>query len=138
MTDALALAREAGILARHLLGGDCPPDCVSAYVAAHAAPGPRAWQGPLDPASRFALAHPQLVGSIDAAGAVTGRARVLRGKLLLMAAILETTPEFADEFLPRAESPVRAALALGWDGLRVAAKVLIGIPLVLALGGDPA
>lgn len=126
------------MLARHLLGRDGPVDCVAAYVSAHEQPVGRAWQHAPDPASRFALARPWAIGPIDAAGAISRRAGVLRAKLLLMTAILETSPELADRFLPARESPAATLIALAWDGLRVVAAALIGLPIVLTLGRDPA
>jgi hypothetical protein len=131
------LEREARVLTRYLLDRECPADCIDAYLRAHEIPARRGWQQAPDPASRFALSHPWSIEVVDAAGAITRRATVLRAKLLLMSAILETSPAFADEFLARRESAVVTVIALGWSGLRAAAACFLGLPLVLALGRKP-
>ena len=131
------LEREARILTRYLLDRECPEDCVEAYLRAHEVPMRRGWQQLPDPASRFALSHPWSIEVVDAAGAITRRAPVLRAKLLLMSAILETSPAFADDFLARRESVVGTVLAVGWSGLRAVTACVLGLPLVLALGREP-
>jgi hypothetical protein len=77
----------------------------------------------------FALVHPWALGCLDAASGVLGPEGRLRGKLLLMAAILEASPEFADEFLPRSTSVPGLVLRIGVHGMRAVLEVALGIPL---------
>jgi hypothetical protein len=132
MSSAPELGAEARRLTRHLLDSDCPAEIAERYVRAHAGAG-RAWQRDPDPASRFALAHPWAIGLVDAGGMLGGRAPALRAKLLLMAAILEASPHFADRFLPRRESAAATVVALAALGARSILKLVAGVPLVLAL-----
>ena len=83
--------------------------------------------------TRFVVAHPWSLPYLDAAAALMGRGRVLRGRLQLMAAVLETTPEFADDFLPRAAPRLRVIVTLTWCGLAAGFKALIGAPLLIAI-----
>lgn len=129
-----ALAREARILARYLLGRDCPREMEERYARAHAVRFGAAAKP--DAASRFAFAHPWSLGFLDAAGAITARAPVLRGKLHLMCAILEASPRFATEFLPRHVPTIATIARLGASGLVVFCKAIVGVPLLFAIGDD--
>lgn len=81
----------------------------------------------------FALAHPWLLPSLDAAAAFVRPQALLHRKALLMTAILEASPDHADLFLPR----VAGWLALGWLGARVAFSTVVhlavGLPLLLTI-----
>ena len=65
-----------------------------------------------DPLVAFARRHPWTVGPLDAATSVLQPGGVLHAKVLTMAAILETSPAFADEFLPRSVSRARCSWQL--------------------------
>ena len=81
-----------------------------------------------DRVTQFALAHPWSIGALDAALALTKSDAPLRKKLLLMAAILETQPEYCDAFLPRdrpAYESARVAYALGRAALLAAAGLVL-------------
>lgn len=49
---------------------------------------------------RFVARHPWSLGPLDAAAAVLRPQGDLRSRLLVVAAVLEATPEYAEEFLP--------------------------------------
>jgi hypothetical protein len=49
-----------------------------------------------------------------------------------MAAVLETSPEFADEFLPRAVPPLRLFAGLALQGVRAVLRAAVGVPLYAA------
>jgi hypothetical protein len=125
------LEREAHLLTRYLLDRACPPDMMALYLDAHVVAA-KPWTA--DPASdralRFALEHPFTFGPLDAASALTGSAPVLRAKLLLMTAILEASPMFADRFLPAPPSAIRTLVVLAGSGARVLVSLLVGLPLL--------
>jgi hypothetical protein len=50
-----------------------------------------------------------------------------------MAAILESTPEFADHFLPRQVGPLALALRVGIAGTIAVANAIVGAVLLKAL-----
>src|SRR5512143_1015135 len=106
--DALAL--EARRFARYLVGREATEAQVERYVAAcrtHFAE-------PLSPEDAAVLAwarhHPWSIGPLDGAAGLLRPGGTLRNRILLMAAILETTPEFADHFLPRHVGPLALAV----------------------------
>jgi len=72
-----------------------------------------------------------LVGFLDAASGLLRPGSVLRSKILVMAAILEASPAFADDFLPRAVHPVALFGQLALHGSLVVVRALLG-PLVWA------
>lgn len=125
------LEREARVLARYLLGRDCPSEMVERYVA-----GGRALAAANASDARtadFALAHPRLLPFIDAAAAVTGRGALLRAKTQLMAAILEASPLYAAEFLDAPRTPSAALCQIAAASFIAAVEMAIGIPLLFAL-----
>ena len=83
--------------------------------------------------TRFCVGHPWSLPLIDAAAALTGRAPLLRARLQLMAAVLETTPEFADDFLPRVRSRASVLATVAWSGIMAAGKALLGAPLLFVV-----
>ena len=123
------LAAEARLFGRYLVGRDPTPIHVDRYVAAS-----RAHFGdPLTSEDAAVLAwlrrHPWSVGMLDAAAGLFRPGGALRNRILLMAAILETTPEFADHFLPRQVGPLALALRVGVLGLVAVANALAGVAL---------
>jgi hypothetical protein len=124
-----AMAREACVFARYLVRTPPPADVAERYAGAVA----RLLPGPDAARDRALLAfvrrHPWSVGALDAACALVARESRLRQRLLLMAALLETTPEGAAEFLPREAGLGRLALALPAIGLAAVGRVLLGLVL---------
>ena len=123
------LAAEARLFARYLVGRDPIPAHVDRYVAAS-----RAHFGePLAVEDAAVLAwvrrHAWSVGMLDAAAGLLRPGGALRNRILLMAAILETTPEFADHFLPRQVGPLALVLRLGVSGLVAVVNAIAGVAL---------
>jgi hypothetical protein len=121
---------EAAIFARYLVRNAAPADVVERYrdAVARLFPDP---DGPRDRALlSFVRRHPWSVGCLDAAAALVARDSRLRQRLLVMAALLETTPEGAAEFLPREPGWGTLALRLPLIGLGAAARVLLGLALL--------
>jgi hypothetical protein len=114
-------AAEADLFARYLTGAPARQEIADRYVQACAVLF-------TDPASAedqrlmaFALRHPRLVAPLDAAAALVRPGSLFRRKALVMSAILETTPEGAAFFLPRARSPLGVILTI----LRVGAASVV-------------
>jgi hypothetical protein len=132
--DAQALEAEARMLARYLVGRPAPPEVVARYCDANRtlldAP-PEAGEAAM---VAFVRRRPWALPLLDAAAALRRPAGLLRSKALVMTAILETTPELADEFLPRHVHPLGLLLRLALSGtlaVLLAAAGLLLLPLVL-------
>jgi hypothetical protein len=80
----------------------------------------------------FARTRPRSIGPIDAALALTAPYAEVRRRLHLMFAILESTPEHHDRFLPERREARYLGVVAG-AGARAVARAAIGIPLVRLL-----
>lgn len=121
---------EAAIFARYLVRAAAPAAVAERYrdAVARLFPDP---DGPRDRALlAFVRRHPWSVGCLDAAAALVARDSRLRQRLLVMAALLETTPEGAAEFLPREPGWGTLALRLPLIGLGAAGRALLGLVLL--------
>ena len=78
---------------------------------------------------RFAGTRPRSIGPIDAALALSAPYAEVRRRLHLMFAILESTPEHHDRFLPERRDARYLGVVLAAGG-RAVARAAIGIPLV--------
>lgn len=124
--DDSLLEAEARIFGRYLVGRTPAPELVARYCDASRA----LWQ---DAPSRgdaqrlaFVRRHPWSVGLLDAAAALLDPTGQLRSKVLVMAAILETTPDHADDFLPQTLSLPALLLRLVASGIAAVAQALVG------------
>ena len=131
LLDEETLSAEALLLSRYLLGRGPQEETVARYVTANR----RLFAEPFEPRDAAVLdycrRHPRALPLLDAgAGLVAGQS-LLRKKILVMAAILETTTSCAPDFLP-APTP-GPALAVQLLGLALAAgcKSLAGTALWL-------
>ena len=70
---------------------------------------------------------------LDGASGLLRPGGALRNRILLMAAILESTPEFADHFLPRQVGPIALAVRVGAAGTVAVANALVGAVLLTAI-----
>ena len=125
-TAVRLVAAEARLFTRYLVGRPPPAELVDRYRAANAAIF-------TEPVARedaalvaFARRHPWSVSLLDAASGLLRPGSLLRNKILLMAAILETSPAFADEFLPRDARPLRLLLTLLAHGTVAVARAALG------------
>ncbi len=128
------LAHEARLLAWYLVGRDCPNEMVDRYVRGQQVLANLESSVAARALADFAFAHPWTIPLLDAAGAFVSSGALLRGKLHLMAAILEAAPTFAADFLPRSASRWWTFVQLAGLGVMAAAKALVGIPLALGVG----
>ena len=122
---------EARCLSRYLLGSDAAPALIDRYVQACTVLFPVVAASDAGLLA-LALRRPVLLAPIDSALALLRPKSVLRQKLLLMAAILETTPEYADRFLPRAPGIAGLVALVAWVGLKSALLVPIGALVIWA------
>lgn len=119
-------AREAEIFGRYLLSGNHPDSkTIELYQKAAAI-------RKYDTASlheqkilAYALRRPRLIGLLDSALALSNPESLLRQKLLLMSAILETRPQYAALFLPKRRS-FFYLFYIGFVGVRAVAKAFAG------------
>lgn len=77
----------------------------------------------------YARAHPWSIRMLDAGTALSGRAPVFRKKLLIMMAIVETTPEFAERTQPRSEPLPTMVAKLGLAGAKMVTSAALGLAL---------
>lgn len=128
--QAAALAEEARVFGRYLLGTTVPPVLVERYVAASTRlfPVPHA---PADAAVvAFARTHPWAVACLDGASALKRSSGLLRSKLLVMSAICEASTEAGGEFLPRVAAIPLLLLRLGIAGTAAVLQALCGLALL--------
>ena len=91
---------EGASLGRYILGRAVDAASQASYARAARE---LAYDG-TDALTAFALRRPWTIGALDGALALVRPDALLRRKLLLMAAVLETRPEYCDDFLPRDRS----------------------------------
>lgn len=134
-TEAVSPREEAILLARYLLGrASAPP--APPILDRYAEGSVRLFRDEDSPRDRALIAfvhrHPWSLPPLDAACALVRPQCSLRGRLILMLAILETTPEHAEHFIaeprPRGVALLRLAV-LGVSGTLKAALGLVILPL---------
>jgi hypothetical protein len=121
---------EFELFARYLLGQEAPDELLPRYLNANSI----LFREGCDPKETAAVAfvsrYPRTLPYIDAACGLLRPDHLLRKKLLVMMAILETTPALADHFLSR---PTRGMLPLfaevAWTGLVASVKAVVGLVL---------
>lgn len=123
------LEAEARVFARYLVGRMPPQELIDRYAEANRILRTTSVAGRDAALVGFVRRHPWAVPFLDAASGLFRRNGMLRSKLLVMAAILETSPAFADEFLPRTARPIGLIARL--IGLGVVAVVQVGIGAAL-------
>jgi len=130
VADAATLETEARVFGRYLVGRVPPPAIVDRYRRANetllSAPVAPADAALLD----FVHRHPWSVSFLDAASGLLRPANTLRSKLLVMSAILEASPEFADDFLPESIHPVGLVLRLAVSGTAAVLRAILGAALL--------
>jgi len=121
-------------MSRHLIGREADP----AVLARYAEGCRKLFEGTPDHPGgahlAFALRHPWSLPCLDAACGLLQPQGILRKKLFLMLAILETTPRHADLFLPQPRSRGWLAGRLVVWGVGGLAKTAMGL-LLFPLAG---
>lgn len=125
--EASALELEARVFGRYLVGRIPPAELVGRYrdanrvlFVAPPAPAEAAVVG-------FVRRHPWSVSLLDAAVGVLRPGSLLRNKILVMAAVLEASPTFADEFLPPTSGAVSLALRVFGLGAMAVGRAALGM-----------
>jgi NADH dehydrogenase len=126
--DAM-LRAEARHLARYLVRRAPGDDVVERYVDAHH----RLFASPADSVTWWTRRHPWTLSVLDAAAGLWGPTPPLRQRVLLMASILEATPEYADVYLGGSLGSVRALATIAWAACAAGARAVVGMPLYLFL-----
>jgi len=116
---------EAASFGRYLLGREIDAASRAAYATAARE---LAYDG-TDSITEFALRRAWSMAPLDGALALVRPDAPLRKKLLLMAAVLETRPEYCDDFLPRDRS-ARDALAVAASVARAGVLAAFGLLLL--------
>jgi hypothetical protein len=128
-TERRALDAEALMLTRYLVGTTPSPDLIERYREANRT----LWTAPPPPFEAglvaFVRRHPWSLGCLDAAAALRQPAGRLRGKVLVMSAVLETSPALADEFLPRSVPAGMLVVRLAAAGAVAIAQAALGLLL---------
>jgi hypothetical protein len=126
------LRTEAIRFSRYLIGADPTEELVARYCEANAI----LFVDPPSAADRalleFAHAHPWSIPLFDASTGVSSGSR-FRKKLLVMMAILETTPRFVDRTSPRSVGFGHITLRVGATGVVMVAKLAAGLALSFVL-----
>jgi hypothetical protein len=126
------LEAEARRFAAYLLGPRARPlpealaQRYAAAVRAHSIADPsEADRAVLD----LAAARPWTLGPLDAAAALWARDSALHQRLLLLTAVLEASPEYAEAFLPAPTSPIGLLRTVAGVSLRAAFSAPLGTAL---------
>jgi hypothetical protein len=124
------LKAEARALGWFILRCEVEPEFIERYAAAHE----HLFTGPQLPADNalvfFATRHPRLLPCLDAASALLRPDSLLHKKALLMTGILEASPRYAEEFLPRKRGLLGLCTLFVGLGLTTAVQVAVGAPLL--------
>jgi hypothetical protein len=130
LSDGVALATEAVVFGRYLVGRTPPPELIERYADANRTLFTGVVADPRETAVlAFLRRHPWSVGFADAVCGLRHPGGLVRGKILVMAAILETSPAFADEFLPRSAHPLALVMRLGAAGALATLRAVAGLAL---------
>lgn len=117
------------MFARYLVGCDPTPEVVERYERASR----KLFAPHLDEAEAalvgFVRRNPWSAPCLDAAAGILRPGGALRNRLLVMAAILETSPVHANDFLPRSASLGSLVAQLAVHGIRAIAVLVVGLPV---------
>jgi hypothetical protein len=127
------LTTEARILGRYLLGRQPTAVLSARYAEADRTVGDRGPNALDRRILAFGLAWPWSLASLDAACALLRPQSLLREKLIRLAAVLEASPEFADEFLPASRGLPSTLLHLGRIAIACAGEFVVGVALLKML-----
>lgn len=129
VVDRAALGAECRVFTRHLLGVEPAAAVVDAYVAAHERAPHYAAETAFDVRLvAVAARHPLLARLADAYGRLLAPTGLLRRKLVLLLAILETTPpHYRAVDAPLAGGVVATVAALAYQGVTAALGAILAL-----------
>ena len=120
------LKEECRIMTTYLVGAWPTDEVIQRYIDAHTILLRDSCSPKELAVATFVGRHPWSLPPLDAALAIVSPTALLRQKILLMIAILETVPQYTDHFLPEAVSGPRFFLRMAGYGLASAAKFVLG------------
>jgi hypothetical protein len=130
------LEQEARVFSRYLVGQVAPDPLRARYVDAVRTLLGAPADAPDEAILAFVRRHAWSVSLLDAACALVRPGARLREKLLVMAAVLEASPDFAEEFLPRTRPPVVLFAQLAGLGCLAVGRAIAGL-LLLPIAARP-
>jgi hypothetical protein len=122
------LARDCRVISCYLIDREPTNDLIERYCAAMRLRLPGS-DGD-DAEWRWARRYPRVLPYLDAAAAFVRPRSSLRQRIYLMAAILETAPAHAEQFLPRTRTTAGLIAGLIWNASRATVNAAIGLPLL--------
>jgi NADH dehydrogenase len=120
--EAKWIATEARLFAHYLLSVEADADICRRYATATSA----LFADAIDGDVAFVRRHPWSLPLVDAATALLRPRSQVRQRVFLMAALLETSPRYAEFFLSPPPRRVRLLFGLARRGLSSSAKLLAG------------
>jgi len=124
-----SLAAEARLIGRYVAGVEPPDELVARYEQANRELFPEATSSSDTAVLAFVRRHGWSLAPFESALGLVRPDALLRRKIVVMMAILETEPRFAERFDAFCPGPARAVLHLVGLGLSSAAKIAAGIVL---------
>jgi nucleoside-diphosphate-sugar epimerase len=123
----IQLARDCRVISCYLIDREPTNDLIERYCAAMRLRLPDS-DGD-DAEWRWARRYPRVLPYLDAAAALVRPRSSLRQRIYLMAAILETAPAHAEQFLPPTRTTAGLIAGLIWNASRATVNAAIGLPL---------
>ena len=123
---------EGRLFGRYLVGREPPPELVVRYREANRILLGGSALGSEVAVVAFARRHPWSIPFLDTAAGILRPGSLLRNKILVMAAVLEASPAFADEFLSRTVHPASLVLRVLALGTLAALRAAVGMLLYVA------
>jgi len=121
---------EAITFGKYLLSGETPDEkSIALYEAAHRHRKIEVSAGEKK-LFEFVLRNRWAMGAVDGALAFKNPDHVIRRKLLVMSAVLECRPKYAELFIPEKRS-FFYLFAFGWIGFRAVCKAIFGRMLLM-------
>jgi hypothetical protein len=125
-----SLEFEARVFSRYLVGRVADAPLRARYAEAVRTLLPMPGSARDEAILAFVQRHPWSVSLLDAACGLVAPSARLREKLLVMAAVLEASPDFADEFLPRTVRRGALLARIAALGCLAVGRALLGLLLL--------
>jgi hypothetical protein len=123
------LEKESRLFTRYLLDSEPSQNMIDRYVSANRALVTETGISAGRKVVEYAVTHPWSIPYLDAAAGVLQPDSLLRKKIYIMAAVLEASPRFVSQFLPKSLTAVGLFAVLIVNGLVAGIKMIIGIPI---------
>lgn len=121
------LDSECVLITKYLVNQTPPAELIERYRAAHAKLLGDAGSERDLAIIAFTQKHPWSLRYIDAAVAVLRPNALLRKKILVMMAIVETAPHYVEYFIPKRTPLIKIILNMVWYGTATMCSFLIGV-----------